>query len=146
MRQRHYAFCTVSDPDKPFAEEAIRSDCDNIVLCSTGMGRCIRAHQRSMVDIASFASMSGTARGWNLRSAAIWAGLTVSCLLERSARRRLVSRKPTNACEASQKILYLTAAALARGMVLQQAEISKIAAGVEEFKAELISPVRPVKD
>jgi 2-keto-3-deoxy-galactonokinase len=104
---------------------------------SAGMARCIERHRRFLAAVATFSAKRTTASGSTRRAVAVWAGLTISQIRERLARRQLVSRTAVDAHEAEQKILYLIAVTVARGKNLRPAEITEIVASVEEFRTEL---------
>jgi 2-keto-3-deoxy-galactonokinase len=104
---------------------------------SAGMARCIERHRRFLAAVATFSAKRTTASGSTRRAVAVWAGLTINQIRERLARRQLVSRTAVDAHEAEQKILYLIAVTVARGMNLRPAEITEIVASVEEFRTEL---------
>lgn len=111
---------------------------------SINMACCIERHRRLLAALATFSRKATAARDRAWGAPAAWLGLTISQILERSARRRLIRRKPVGIFEAEQKILYLIAVTVGQDIDLRPAEIREVVASVEEFKAELAALLRGV--
>lgn len=100
------------------------------------MGRVIERHRRFLAAIDRL-SRNGAAKSWTPRAVFVRLALTVSRILERAARRRLVHQKAFNGHMAEQKILYLIAANMAQKMELRPAEIAEIVTSVEDFRRDI---------
>lgn len=108
-----------------------------IGLHSAAMGRCIARHRRLLAAVARFSRGRATAGNWTLRAAAACLGLSISRILERLARWRLIRRKPADSREAKQKILYLMALIVAQRVKLRPEEIARAADSLEGFHSDL---------
>jgi hypothetical protein len=102
---------------------------------SAAMALCIARHRRWHTAVADLSRRK--ADSWTIRAIVAGLGLVFARSFEMSARRRLIHRKPEDAAEAEQKVLYLMGAAIARNMVLNPDEAAQVGASVKDFTAEL---------
>jgi hypothetical protein len=109
---------------------------------STAMARCIERHRRWHAAVTGLARNKAPAGSWTVRAIAAGLGLVVARALERLSRQRLIDRKPIDAREAEQKVLYLMAASIARTTELNPDETAAVGASVKKFKTELTDFLR----
>lgn len=104
---------------------------------SAAMARCIERHRRWHAAVARLSRRKAPPDSWAIRAIVARLGLVFARSFEMSARRRVIHRKPEDAAEAEQKVLYLMAATIARNMELNLGEAAEVGASVKDFTAEL---------